>query len=108
VSDPIPCPCCRQPVLAPTVEIVIDHLRIPPHQARILGAIWNGKGRPVQTAMILAAMDQGTDRQPRYEDFKTALHHLRKRLKAVGIEIPNMGYAQGYYLKLPSKGQPHV
>lgn len=48
-ADPIPCPCCSQPVSEPTVDMVIEHLRVPPLQARILGAIWKGKGHPIPT-----------------------------------------------------------
>lgn len=95
-SEPIECPCCKQSVRVPTLDVVIERLRVPPMQARILGAIWRGKGLPVQTEMILAAMDRGTDRQHDYEEFKIALCHLRKRLKGVGIKIENVGYAQGY------------
>jgi hypothetical protein len=99
--EPIACPCCRQPVRVPSLDIVVDHLRVPPMQARILGAIWKGRGHPVQTEMILAAMDQGTDRQHDYDDFKIALHHLRRRVKGAGIAIPNAGYARGYFISLP-------
>ena len=96
-APPIPCPCCRQPVHAPSLDIVIDHLRVPPMQARILGAIWKGKGEPVQTEMIMAAMDRGGYGRPRsYDDFKIALCHLRKRMKGAGIAISNAGYARGY------------
>lgn len=33
-----------------------------------------------------------------YEDMKVTLHHLRKRLKSVGIAIKNTGYARGYHI----------
>jgi hypothetical protein len=93
----IPCPCCKRAVQVPTLEIVVDHCKLPPLQARILGAVWRGKGQPVQTAMIVAAMDRGVDgRSHTYDEMKVALHHLRKRLKIVGIAIPNAGYARGY------------
>lgn len=106
---PILCPCCKQVVQEPSLEILIDHCRVRPLEARVLGAVWNGKGRPVQTGMILAAMDRGVDvKSHTYDDMKIALYHLRKRLKRVGIAIPNAGYAQGYYLKFLAKGQLHV
>ncbi|WP_245309166.1 hypothetical protein [Bradyrhizobium retamae] len=93
----------------PTVDMVVDILRIPALQARMLGAVWKGKGHPVSTEAIIAAMDRATDvKAHTYDDFKFSLCHLRKRLKRVGIAIPNAGYAQGYYLKFPSKGQLHV
>jgi hypothetical protein len=96
-ATPIPRPCCKRPVQAPTLEIVVDHCKLPPLQARILGAIWRGKGHPVQKEMILAAMDRcGNVKSHTYDDMKIALHHLRKRLKSAGITIPNVGYARGY------------
>lgn len=101
-ADPIPCPCCSQPVFEPTVDMVIEHLRVPPLQARILGAIWKGKGHPVPTEAIIAAMDRTERPRPHdYEDFKIALHHLRKRLKSIGIAIRNTGYARGYHIEFP-------
>jgi hypothetical protein len=106
---PIVCPCCSRPVRAPTLDLVVDHLRVPPMQARIFGAIWKGKGRPVQVEMILAAMDRGVDvKSHDYSDFKIALHHLRERLKPVGISIPNAGYAQGYFIHFVGGGKTDV
>lgn len=100
--EPIICPCCDRPVRVSSLDIVIDHLRIPPLQARILGAIWKGKGHPVQTEMILAAVDRGVDvKSHTYDDMKCSLSHLRSRLRAVGITIENVGYAQGYRIVLP-------
>lgn len=98
-AEPIPCPCCSQAVSEPTAEMVVDHLRIPPLQARILAAVWKGKGHPVPTEAIIAAMDRAIDvKAHTYDDFKFSLCHLRKRLKLVGIAIENVGYAQGYRL----------
>ncbi len=95
--EPIACPCCRQSLAVPSLDIVVDHCKLPPLQARILRAVWQGKGQPVQTEMIIAAMDRGVDvKSHTYNDFKIALHHLRKRMKAVGIRLPNAGYALGY------------
>lgn len=105
----IPCPCCKRPVREPTFEIVIDHCKLTPQQAIVLGAIWRGRGQPVQTEMILVAMDRGGNAKSHsYEDMKIVLHHVRKRLKNAGIEIPNCGYGRGYRLKFPSKGELHV
>lgn len=97
----VPCPCCKQPVRVPTLEIVVDHCKLPPLQARILGAVWRGKGRPVQTGMIVAAMDRGVDvKSHTYNDMKVELCRLRSRLREAGIAIKNVGYAQGYRLVL--------
>lgn len=99
----IPCPCCSQPVPAPTAEMVVDHLRIQPLQAQILGAVWKGKGHPVPVEVIIAAMDRAENatKSHDYADFKVALCRLRQRLKLVGIEIPNTGYARGYHIEFP-------
>lgn len=100
--EPLICPCCNRSVRVPSLDIVIDHCKLPPLRARILDAIWKGKGQPVQTEMILAAMDRGGNvKSHTYEDMKIALHHLRRRVMSVGITIENVGYAQGYRIVLP-------
>lgn len=104
----IPCPCCSQPVFAPTAEMVIDHLRIPGLQARILYAVWRGNGEPVPFERIIALMDSPDTKTHSYTDFKIALCHLRRKLRPAGIEIKNVGYRQGYCVKFQSKGQLHV
>jgi hypothetical protein len=95
-------------VQLPSLEIVVDHLRVPPLQTRILGAIWKGKGHPVQTEMILAAMDRGIDVRPAhtYDEMKIALHHLRKRLMSTGITIESVGYRRGYRLVVNEASKP--
>jgi len=99
--EPILCPCCKRSVRLPSLDIVVDHCKLPPLQARILGAIWKGKGHAVQNEMILAAMDRGVDvKSHTYSDMKVELCRLRSRLREVGIAIENVGYAQGYRLVL--------
>lgn len=100
-KHPIPCPCCKQAVSAPTLEIIIDHYGIPPLQARILHAVWRGTGQPVQTARIYKSMyaevsEHRPDPERLYSAFNVALCHLRKKLAGSGITIENAGYAQGY------------
>ncbi|TIR74580.1 MAG: hypothetical protein E5X15_21390, partial [Mesorhizobium sp.] len=53
---PISCPCCKQAVAVPTLEIVIDRYKVTPLEARILGAVWKGKGMPVMTERVFDAM----------------------------------------------------
>ncbi|MGY4333166.1 hypothetical protein ACVWWG_007583 [Bradyrhizobium sp. LB7.2] len=103
VSSPIECPCCRQSVRVPSLAIVIDHYKVTPLEARILGAIWKGKGHPVQTERIFDAMyaddpDGGPSPTRMYAAFKVALCHLRVRLRGSGISIENVGYRRGYRL----------
>jgi hypothetical protein len=109
--EPINCPCCKQPVAAPTLEIVVDRYDVTPLQARILGAVWRGKGMPVQTERIFDAMyvddpDGGPSPTRMYAAFKVALCHLRTRLDGSGIGIENVGYRQGYRLVMAGEITP--
>lgn len=102
---PIPCPCCRQWVRAPTLELIIHHYQLSNQQAAILKAIWKGRGYPVQTERIFDAMyaddpNGGPSPSKMYSAFKIALHHLRNRLQGSGIMIENVGYRQGYRLTI--------
>lgn len=105
VLAPIDCPCCKQQVTVPTLEIVIDRYKVTPLEARILGAVWKGKGMPVMTERIFDAMysddpDGGPSPTRMYAAFKVALCHLRARLAGSGITVENVGYRQGYRLIL--------
>lgn len=102
---PVECPCCGNPVHTPTLEIIIDRYGIKPIEARILSAVWRGKGHPVQTERIFDAMyaddPDGGPSQPRmYANFKVALCHLRKRLEGSGVGIENIAPRAGYRLVL--------
>ncbi|MER8797207.1 hypothetical protein NKH75_23940 [Mesorhizobium sp. M0984] len=99
----IPCPCCSNPVAEPTLDIVIEHFGISDFEARILGALWKAKGRPVATDRIFDAMyvddrSGGPSRAKMYEAFKFGLHRLRRRLEGSGFSLENAGYRQGYAL----------
>lgn len=114
--EPIACPCCKQAVPVPSQEIVVDYYKLTPLEARILGAVWKGKGMPVQTERIFDAMyaddpDGGPSPGKMYLAFKVALCHLRVRLdgrdpneplkqvrQSSGITIENVGYRRGYRL----------
>lgn len=103
VDQSIPCPCCKQAVRFPTLDIVIDHYGIQPLQARILRAVWRGKGQTVETARIFDAMyidNSGHRPNPDYMylAFKVALFRLREKLAGSGIAIVNGGYGRGYKL----------
>lgn len=103
LNNPIACPCCKQSVTVPSLDIVVDHYKVTPLEARILGAIWRGKGLPVQTERIFDAMyvddpDGGPSPTRMYAAFKVALCHLRARLDGSGVSIVNVGYRRGYRL----------
>lgn len=102
---PIKCPCCQSPVDVPSLEIVIDHYGLTPLEARVLGAIWRGKGMPVMAERVFDAMyaddpDGGPSPSKMYLAFKVALCHLRKKLRGSGISIENVGYRRGYRLNI--------
>lgn len=97
------CPCCQQPVAVPTLDILVDHYELTPIEARVLGAIWRGKGMPVITERIFSAMyiddpDGGPSQSKMYLAFKVALCHLRKKIKGSGVDVLNVGYRRGYRL----------
>lgn len=107
---PITCPCCGQPVATPSLEIVVQSYGISEFEARILGAIWRGKGRPVATERIFDAMyaddpDGGPSHTKMYQAFKFGLHRLRGRLTGSGVVIENVGYRRGYRLLLKESAQ---
>lgn len=106
--QPIACPCCAQAVEVPSLQIAVDHYDVTPLQARILGAVWKGKGHPVQTERIFDAMyaddpDGGPTPTKMYAAFKVALCHLRVKLAGSGIGIESVGYRQGWRLVLGVK-----
>jgi len=104
----IDCPCCRRPVAAPTLDMIIDHYDVTPMEATILRAVWKGKGLPVQTERIFDSMyaddaDGGPSETKMYHAFKIALCRLRARLEKSGYSIENVGYRRGYRLIIESK-----
>lgn len=99
------CPCCNHRVSSPTIDLVVMNCDLSPLHERILSVIWNAKGRPVMTDRIFQAMyvddpEGGPSPNKMYSAFKVALHHLRSRLAGSGVSIENLGYRQGYRLKL--------
>lgn len=111
-SQPFPntvaCPCCRRPIEAPTLEMVIDHCQLSPMQARVLTAVWKAKGFPVMPARVFDVMyaddpNGGPGERDMYRAFKVALCYLRKRLKGSGVAIESVGYGRGYRLIMEGK-----
>jgi hypothetical protein len=111
IESPIKCPCCSQPVTAPTPDMVADLCMLRPLQKRILEAVWRGKGMPVMTERIFDAMyydhpDGGGSQSRMYNAFKVALCGMRKLLAEhnTGVWIETVGYRQGYRLKIETEG----
>lgn len=101
----VECPCCRQSVAVPTLEAVLAAYNVPPFQARLLEAVWRGKGRPVQSSRLIDAIyaddpDGGPSDVLAAKNLKVALCRLRSRLKGSGILIETVGYRQGFRLVL--------
>ena len=101
---PEKCPCCGQSVAVPSIEIIVQNYGIAPLEARILGAVWRGRGRPVSSEQIFDAMfaddpDGGPSSYTAlYNALKFGLHRLRGRLERSGIGVENVGYRRGYRL----------
>lgn len=101
----VKCPCCGQAVGVPTLNVVIEACGISDFQARILSAIWNGKGRPVPTQRIFDAMyaddpDGGPSEGRMYKSLKAGMNKLRHRLEGSGVGIENVGYRRGYRINI--------
>lgn len=99
---------CSQPVDVPTLDVVIRKYELPPLQAKILRAIWNGNGHPVLPGKVFDLMyeddiDGGPSDAEMYRAFKVALCRLRSRIEGSGVSIESVGYRAGYRLVLEGK-----
>lgn len=108
---PIPCPCCSNLVAEPTFDIVVDHYGISDFEARILGALWKAKGRPVATERIFDSMyvddrSGASTYAKMYEALKFGLLRLRGRLAGSGVRVENVGYRQGFRLAIIRVSSP--
>jgi DNA-binding response OmpR family regulator len=110
-ASSISCPCCNNPIRSPSFELIVDHYEISPQSARVLEAVWKGKGVPVPSERILDHIwaddpDGGPVGAKRYRYFQWSLHELRKRLEGSGLAVVNAGYGCGY--QLVAGGQANV
>jgi DNA-binding response OmpR family regulator len=91
----------------PTLDVIVFTYDLSPFQARILEAVWRGRGLPVQAERIFDLMyaddaDGGPEPPKMYAAFKEALHRLRAKLEGSGIAVVNSGYRRGYRLVMGS------
>lgn len=105
---PIPCPCCKRAIDVPALDVIVQHYKIPKAEERILRAVWNGKGRAVQTEQIFNSMyahdaDGGPSPGRMYAAFKAGLHNIRCRLVGSGVAIESAGYRQGFRITIGGK-----
>ena len=105
----VDCPCCRQKVAAPSLEIVIDACKVSPQGAKILEAVWKGRGHPVPTKRILDKLwehdpDGGPSEHRMSRNFQWSLSQLRTALKGSGWAIENVFYNCGYRLSVEQAG----
>jgi hypothetical protein len=97
----IACPMCTAPVSAPSLDDLIETYRLRPMEERILRAVWNGKGRAVQTERIFDAMyaddfDGGPSPTRMYRTFRIAAGRLLARIDGSGVTIKSLGYRKGF------------
>lgn len=99
------CPCCSQDVPVPTAYVVAVNCNLKPMEARILEAIWDGGGLPIQTEKIFDRMyaddpDGGPAPARMYSTLKESMVGLRKKLAGSGVGIETVGYRAGWRLVL--------
>lgn len=99
----IACPCCSQPVRVPTLEIIIDHCKVSEGEARLLRAVWRGKGHPVPIERLFDVIyaddpNGGPSPSSMYNAFKVMLSRLRDKLEGTGVSIVHAGRGRGYRL----------
>jgi hypothetical protein len=95
------CPLCRQAVAAPPLSDVIAARRLNGTEAKILSAVWAGRGLPVKTGAIFDAIycddiDGGPPMGKMYAAFYEALHSLNSKLNGAGIAVDPIGYRDGW------------
>jgi hypothetical protein len=98
-----PCPCCRQTVKVPTLDVLIQERAIDGTAERVLRAIWRGRGLPVQSSDIFDAMyaddpNGGPSQCRMYRALGNALQILGERLQGAGVSISPVGHRRGYRL----------
>lgn len=99
------CPCCSQDVPVPPAYVVAVNCNLKPMEARILEAIWDGGGRPIQAEKIFDRMyaddpDGGPAPARMYSALKESMVGLRKKLAGSGVGIETVGYRAGWRLVL--------
>lgn len=97
------CPCCGNRVSVPVLDVIAFNSGLQPLEKKVLRAVWDGKGMPVQTARIIDAMygddeDGGPEQNRAYQNMKIAMTRLRGKLNGTGIGVVNCGYGAGYRL----------
>ena len=95
------CPCCMQPVAAPSLDDVIAACRLDGFEAAILGTVWAGKGTAVQALKIFDAMyaddpDGGPSPTRMYAAFRHALSSLNSKIEDMGIAVRSIGRRKGW------------
>jgi len=103
------CPCCRRNSDGIEKLIASDEARVTRMQARIIRALWKGRGFTVRNAKLIEAMyEEDCDAEPSpsaaYSRLRLNMTDLRQRLAGSNLELVDAGYRKGYRLRLrPSK-----
>lgn len=106
----VQCPCCRQHVDTPTLDVIVLHYGLTDFEARILRAVWRGNGHAVMSNAIFDEMyaddeDGGPDPATMSATLKVCLSHMRDKLKGSGVSIETVGYRRGYRLLMKENEQ---
>lgn len=105
------CPCCKQSVERPTLDMITDKHRLSRLERSVLEAVWRGKGHPVMGHRIIDAMysdyaSGGPNEGQAYRRMKVVLCKLRAKLDGSGIGVETVGFRQGYRLSMASTPTP--
>ena len=101
----IDCPCCGQSVAGIPYHLLALKCGLKPMEERILGALWEGAGRPVFPEKIFDAMyeddpEGGENPNRMYATMKESMSRMRKKLEGSGVGIENVGYRAGFRIVL--------
>lgn len=101
----VSCPCCSQPVSAPSLDVLVMHFGISPFQERILDCLWKARGRPVSKGRILDAMyaddpDGGPSNEKATAAMKEAIFRMRDKLDGSGVSVEYDNFHKGYRLTI--------
>ena len=99
------CPLCKQPIASPSLDDVIAACRLSGFEAKILSAVWAGRGMPVQTdrifdVMYLDDINGGPSPNSMYAALNRALRSLNSQLGGTGVAVVSGRRHKGYRLSL--------
>lgn len=96
------CPCCRQQVTGPSLSVVIELIGPLTMEARVLAALWAGRGFPVSSEELFDAMyaddpNGGLSTTQMYCQLRLAVCNLKIALPRSGMTVAKVKSRPGGY-----------